>query len=299
MNICLPPLAWRLGSPPDIQCAEPLGEGDFCTCYLVNQTHVLRLAKHAEATASIRRERLLLPHLESRLGVNIPDIEGAGIRLDTGEEFIFYPLVPGVILWPEVLSSIDEATRSSLVRQMAEFATRLHSFPVETARSCGLKEVDPRRYLPELMRRAGEMIARRLDPAVWRYYGRLFELYLDTQEITDYAPSLLHGDLSPGHFLGDLERSTLTGVIDFGDCFIGDRHRDLIFVLEDYGKEILDLFLTFYSPDAKQQASLRVHIFQQLDNVQYCLTQMEEGDQEDVEEAIRTLVTQATTDAVV
>jgi aminoglycoside 2''-phosphotransferase len=299
LNTHLPPLAWHYPSAPDIQSVEALGEGDFCACYLVNCTHVVRLAKHAEASASLQREMLLLPHLAGRVGVPIPQIQGSGTRMDTGEQFVFYPLLPGTILEVEVLSSLERTCRSELVRQMAGFVTWLHGFPVEIARSCGLAEVDPRRYLPELMRRAGDTISHRLDAAVWRYYRWLAELYLDTPELHTYTPALLHGDLSPGHFLADLDRCVLTGVIDFGDCFIGDPHRDLIYLLEDYGQDVLDLFLTFYSPETKQQASRHVQVLQQLDNVEYCIAKLAEGDPQALEEAIRTLVTQATTQAVV
>src|SRR5207237_4757760 len=104
MQTYLPPLAWHHSSSPDIQRVEALGEGDFCTCYLINRTHVLRLAKHAEASASLRREMLLLPRLEERLGVHLPRVQGAGVRVDTGEQFICYPLVPGMALGPEALS---------------------------------------------------------------------------------------------------------------------------------------------------------------------------------------------------
>lgn len=299
MNNCLPPLMWHDAPAPEIQCVEALGEGDFCSCYLINRTHVLRLAKHAEASASLTREMLLLPHLEQRLGVQIPSIRGTGTRMDSGEQFVFYPLVDGTALGPELLSSLDPCCRSDLVRQMAGFATKLHSFPVETARTCGLKEINPLHYLPEMMYRANNLISYRLERDVWRYYTRLLELYLDTPELRIYEPSLLHGDLSPYHFLAELESCTLTGVIDFGDSFIGDPHRDLIFLLEDYGKETLELFLTFYSPETKQQASKRVQVFQQLDNVKYCMSKLWEADEEALQEALRTLVTQATTEAVV
>ena len=103
MNNQLPSLVWHLSSAPEIRSAEALGEGDFCACYLINRTHVLRLAKHAEASASLKREMLLLPHLDQYLDVQIPRITGAGVRADTGEQFVFYPLVPGTILSPEVL----------------------------------------------------------------------------------------------------------------------------------------------------------------------------------------------------
>lgn len=93
MNNRLPTLAWDHSSSPTIHHVEFLGEGDFCICYLVNQTHVVRLARHAEASASLRRERLLLPHLAAYIDIQIPQIQGAGTQVDTGEQFIFYPLV--------------------------------------------------------------------------------------------------------------------------------------------------------------------------------------------------------------
>jgi aminoglycoside 2''-phosphotransferase len=299
MNTSLPSLRWRQVSAPEIQCIEALGEGDFCTCYLINRTHVLRLAKHAQASASLRREMRLLPHLEQHLDVKIPQIQGAGTRVDTGEQFVFYPLIPGTIVEPEVLSSLDGTCRLNVVAQMAEFTARLHSFPVDTARSCGLKEIDPRHYLPEMMRRANQQISDCLEADVWSYYRHILELYLDTPELHSYTPSLLHGDLSPEHFLADLKSCALTGVIDFGDSLIGDPHRDLIYLLEDYGKEILDLFLTFYSPATKEQASLRVQIFQQLNNVEYCLSKQSESNEKALQESLGILVTQATTQAVI
>lgn len=298
MDTCLPSLNWEASAAPEIRSVETLGEGDFCVCYLINRTHVLRLAKHAEGSASLRRENRLLPLLKDHLDVEIPRIEEAGTRTGTGEQFVFYPLVPGVALEPEVLSSLDERCRSSLVGQMAGFAARLHSFPVELAASCGLKEIDPRRYLPEMIGRAGDLISHLMTADVWRYYKRLLELYLDTPELHSYRRALLHGDLSPGHLLADLEGCALTGVIDFGDSIIGDPHRDLIYLLEDYGKDTLDLFLTFYSPDAKRQATTRVQVFQQMNNVEYCISKLSEGG-DTLEEALDTLAAQATTEPLV
>jgi fructosamine-3-kinase len=82
MNACLPSLTWHQTPGPEIQSVEALGGGDFCTCYVINRTHVLRLAKHARASASLRREMLLLPHLEQYLNVQIPQVSGAGTRIE-------------------------------------------------------------------------------------------------------------------------------------------------------------------------------------------------------------------------
>ena len=300
MNITLPPLSWRNAAAPDMYDIQFIGEGDFCTCYLVNQSHVLRIARHFEASEALRREMLLLPNLEQYVDIQIPQIVGAGIRKDSGEQFIFYPFIPGTTLDRHTLMSLDPICRSEMVRQMAGFASQLHNFPVEIARSSHLKEVVPHRYLPELIERAREVISRQLDPAVWRYYERLVDSYLESSELSSYKPTLLHGDLSPGHFLCDLDRCNLTGVIDFGDSLIGDPCWDFIFVLEDYGKDVLEQFLHSYSPDSAPHSMKLVQLFQQLDNVAYCLSKLSSPERtEDFDEAIRTLVTQAFSEPVV
>jgi aminoglycoside 2''-phosphotransferase len=46
--------------------------------------------------------------------------------------------------------------------------------------------------------------------------------FLDDDRHFRFEPVLLHGDLSPEHILVDLERTAITGVIDFGDAVVGD-----------------------------------------------------------------------------
>lgn len=267
----LPRLVWDQSPPPAIEHIEPLGEGDFCTSYLVNGTDVVRLARHAEASASLRREMLLLPQLEAMVDISIPRIRGAGIQAGTEEQFVFYPLVPGTIIDAEILHALDPSCRSSLMQQLARFVAQLHSFPVERARACGLEERDPRRYLPELVDRAESVLAHDLEERGRRECRELVELYLSSPELHRYTPVLLHGDLSPDHILGDVARCALTGVIDFGDCMIGDPCWDLIYILEDYGDDLLDLFLSFYAPHEKATATRRIRIFQQLNDLEYLM----------------------------
>jgi aminoglycoside 2''-phosphotransferase len=295
----LPPLTWRERSAPALSSLDWLGEGDFCACYLVNGSHVLRLAKHREASEALRCEQLLLPLLKAHMQTRIPEIEGAGTRNDTGEEFIYYPLITGTILGPEVLAACTAACRSALVEEMAGFVSRLQGFPLAAARACGLREKNPCQYLPELMKRAGRSLANHLPPVIWQYYSQLVELYLKTPALHTYTPTLLHGDLSPEHLLGDVESCRLSGVIDFGDSFIGDPYWELIYILEDYGEEILELFLTFYdSSAARRDAARRVRLFQQLNNVDYGMERLADGEPSELAMAIETLVMQATTQSI-
>lgn len=145
MDDRLPPLAWDSGEPIVPTRVAPLGEGDFTTCLLLDDTLVLRMAKHDEASAALAREAALLPGLEGYLPVVIPRIVGHGRRADTGQRFVVYPLVPGQALTPAVLAALAAGRRAELVRQMAEFVRALHAVPVAVGEAAGLERVDPRR----------------------------------------------------------------------------------------------------------------------------------------------------------
>ncbi|HVT04868.1 MAG TPA: phosphotransferase [Thermoanaerobaculia bacterium] len=293
MNDSLPPLAWDVGSAQDFESVEALGEGDSFECYLLDGRRVVRLAMHAAASASLRREMILLPHLQRQIDVQIPNIDGSGVGVISGERFVCYPLVPGIPLTPEVLAGVNMGCRLDLIQQIAWVAAQLHSFPIELASSCGVRELTPREYLPGLLREAESAISHHLDPNVWKYHQRLVELYLDTPELQAYRPAFLHGDFSPDHLLVDATACTLTGVIDFSDCCIGDPHWDLIYILQHYGSAVLDELLTTYHPGDKHRTEQRIRIYQELNNVQYCLSMHADGDDEAFAEAVQVLTEQA------
>lgn len=254
----------------------PLGQGDSFTCYL-DGTEVVRVARHAEAVEALRREICFLPPLHEHMSGLVPRITGAG------GDFITYPLLPGKGLTAETLDS-------KLIAEMATLVAKLHRFPIDIARRCGVPELDPRFHLRSVMDRARERVAPRLDAYVWRYYERLFELQ---QRTAAYTTAFLHNDLSPDHFLVDAGR--ITGLIDFGDAVVGDPHWDLIFILEDLGPSALDEFLDCHSPRDKAAAARRVRVYQQLNNVGYCLSRKTA---DAFDEALHTLREQATAEAI-
>lgn len=60
-TVSLPNYSIQWGHGPVVEYTAWLGEGDFCSCYLVNSRYVFRLAKHAKASAAMRVESCLLP----------------------------------------------------------------------------------------------------------------------------------------------------------------------------------------------------------------------------------------------
>lgn len=290
-------LVWDDGRSRDLEHLELLGEGDDFQCYVLDGRDVLRLAKHARASASLRREMRLLPQLQKFVDARIPNIEGSGIRTDSGDRFISYPLLFGTRLAPQVLAGLETGCRLELIRQVARFASQLHGVPIELARSSGVTDLVARDYIAGLLGAAKTAIRHAMNAGVWQYHQRLAERYLDTPQLQMYRPSFLHGDLSPDHLLTDTRTCELTGVIDFSDCCVGDPLRDFIYIHQYYGDATLAEVLEIYRPE-ENRAEERIRIYQEMNSVQYCLSMHAKGDEEALTEGIQILAKQASGERV-
>lgn len=294
-NHFLPNYTLDYGQAPTAERAIWLGEGDFCDCYLVNDRYVFRFAKHAAASAAMQVERCLLPILQSVLTLKVPQIEFAGRCNDTGEGMMGYQFLSGEPLEADLLESLPSAAQNSLVEQMVAFTRQLHTVPLDLVHHCNIRQLEPLPHLTRIIEEGRRQVAPHLSEGVWDYYERLLDEYTRDPSLHTYQPALLHGDLSPDHFLGDPEQATLTGVIDFGDVCIGDPAWDLIYIYEDYGLATFKSFITHYDPENTNLLERKIQLYQSLNNVDYCLGVLAEGYDSDIQEAIAILEEQAET----
>ncbi|MDF1504041.1 phosphotransferase, partial [Roseisolibacter sp. H3M3-2] len=88
------------------------------------------------------------------------------------------------------------------------------------------------------------------------------------------ATALVHRDVAPGHVLYDPAAGRLTGVIDFGDLALGDPARDLIYVDEDFGPDLLDAVLRHYAPGDDAALRRRMRRWQLLELVGWTLDRL-------------------------
>lgn len=293
----LPAYSITWGSAPAAKQIAWLGEGDFCTCYLVNAAYVFRFAKHSEASEAMRVEQCLLPLLKQHLSITVPEPLFGGHCVATGQAMLGYGLVPGEPLEHTVLNRLPVGNQAALIVQMAEAVRSLHALPTQLAHNCGVPAVSPLQHLTSIMNEARIVIAPRLAANVWQYHEELLALYAREPALHTYRPALLHGDLSPDHFLADAEQGKLTGMIDFGDVCISDPAWDIIYICEDYGLEVLQAFLHWYDAENAPLLARKVQVYQHLNNVDYCLQMHMSGDEEQLQAAIDILEEQALTGA--
>jgi hypothetical protein len=122
----------------------------------------------------------------------------------------------------------------------------LHSYPLETAGSLGVKAKwadGLRKISPGIF----NQVLNDLPRPARTWASRMLESHNNQQ----YQPCVIHGDLSlPDHVLFDPGINRVSGIIDFGDLTIGDPAHDFLSILEDGGDSFFALVTENYPMSA-------------------------------------------------
>ena len=219
---------------------EPIGEGDFCFAYRAGE-HIVRIAKHEEAAAAIRREACVLRRIADPLPLEVPR---PTYREPYGAPpFTVHREVRGDVLTRTVWEGLPPSGRARVAEQLATFLRRLHGLTEEGA-ACGVPQLDEAALADRLRRAARTELVGHLSPGVLRRLDT--ELAARAADRAEQSVALLHCDLAPGHVLCDAASGQLTGVIDFGDVAVGPVARDFIYLYEDFGVELFEEVVAAY-----------------------------------------------------
>ena len=248
----------------EVHSISYLSEGWDSTVWEVNGSHVFRFPKRPAIDGGLRKEILLLPGLAPALSLPIPQFD---FVWPGGPEyegvFVGYPKLLGVPLLPEewartlsrsggdVLPCITDGEATHMAgppRQLAEFLTSLHRFPIPRAVALGVPDGDGASWREEY-RALYETVQRRvlplLDEPAQDNLSRTWLEFVDDPANFQFQPALIHRDLSGEHILFDPGQGRITGIIDWEDAAIGDPAFDFTGLL-DYGPEFVQGVLAAY-----------------------------------------------------
>lgn len=266
-------------------------EGDFCSAYVVNDEWIFRFAKHDEARKSLKREYCLLPKLANQITLAIPSPQIACLEDAAKPSFIAYPFLPGQFLSQEQYFTLDGANRTCCAEQAAHFLNEMHSADVRLAENCGVLANDYAARYSDLLKLAREYLFAVLDEPERLFIERVIGNYLESGNASDFR--LLHGDLSPDHFIFDEQTGRISAVIDFGDMMIGDAAWDFLWIYEDYGLDFLSRMLPAYREFDKPALLRRVFKFSQMETISWAVSSQMNGS-DDFTEALIQLQTART-----
>ena len=230
-----------------IQSARPITRGWDSFVLDINDALIFRFPMRDDVIPYLEKEMRLLPELEQALSAPIPHFTYIG----QGDEnypytFVGYPKIGGVALEDERITREQLAT---LAPALAAFLNELHSFPLERAAELAVENHTPQQWR-EMYRERYEDIEKRvfplLDADLRAVSTRYWQAFLRNDSLFIFRPALIHCDLNCEHIFCDLERGTLTGIIDWGDATIGDPALDFVGLCRQRGEEFARQVLAGY-----------------------------------------------------
>jgi aminoglycoside phosphotransferase (APT) family kinase protein len=222
------------------------GEGWDNSAFLVNDELIFRFPRRQLAAPLLLAECRLLPLIARHVSLPVPQPIYRGSAANGYPwEFAGYRRLPGRTASDAVLTDKE---RAGVAEPLGRLLSELHSIPIaEAARRGAEGDTIGRLDFVKRLPLARKMLAR-FGPDLPCDVRRL-ETLLDAAPPTYLSrrDAVVHGDLYGRHLLVDDDRS-LCGVIDWGDCHIGDRAIDLLPVFTLLPPAARGCFFEAYGP---------------------------------------------------
>lgn len=169
----------------------------------------------------------------------------------SGSDYEVNTYLPGAPFDPAFASAIPADALREVARQLGEFLTALHGFPLGAARALGVDELDPATfgaYMEENARAYPfyrQMVFPYLTDRERAWVERLFGDYIAHVKAHPFAVRLAHADMWTFHILVDPPSAKLTGVLDYWPR-ISDPANDFK-AFEHYGSDFVAAVYRHYS----------------------------------------------------
>jgi len=193
-----------------------------------------RLDKLDEEKNNLELEHNILKIFNDRSLNFIPKV----IYYDPKSKSICYKYIQGNLL-NEVWPNLSEKQRNDIMAELGELHYKIHSsISVKEAQRLGLKVHDT--SIKEELAQYKKIIEEKIVES-----DRLHELFKKIEEslnnlsANEPAYGIIHGDLHQGNIL--IKNEHLSGVVDFGDCVVGDIERDFSHYARHYPEHLDDL----------------------------------------------------------
>jgi aminoglycoside 2''-phosphotransferase len=200
--------------------------GDDFRVLEINGEWMFRFPRNEISRKALQVEKGFLARFKAISPLPVPD------HKYSGDDFVGYPKITGALLDAEVFQSLSKKGLARIARQMGQFLSAVHTFPVDKAKHLGVTE-GWSGYHQQAMDCFRDEIAPRLSNSALQKALTCMEGIMS--EVFD--SKVIHGDFAlEDHVFFDEEKQQLCGVIDFADVTINDPAHDFQNIFE-YGGE--------------------------------------------------------------
>lgn len=215
----------RLYPDLDIDAVAVNTVGQNSDILIINEDLIFRFPRYDEGKKRLAGEIELLKALQGRLPLPIPN------PLYVADDFVGYKMIRGKPLWRD---SVTPKNRNQVARQLGEFLAALHRVQLADLPD-RVPHDDQGQSWIDFYQRVKDNLFQFMRPDAIESVRQHFEPVLSN--FFYFKPALRHGDFGTVNVLWDGQ--AITGIIDFGNCAIGDISIDLAGLLSGYGEEFM------------------------------------------------------------
>ena len=205
----------------------------------VDNKYLFRFPRNNEAYKAINKEYKILKILNEKLPSNIKVPKYRYSQLDTDYPYVGYELIEGKFLTNELYDILSKEEKEKIINGMSEFLNILHSIDYKELE---LEINNPIQWYKEFYGRIQKICFKYFDEDLKEKTIELFENYFKDDTMTNYTPTLIHGDLSEDHIIVTEDG---VGIIDFGDLMVFEPSYDLIWAYilnKDFYNKLLEKY---------------------------------------------------------
>ena len=219
--------------------------GQFNTVLCLDERWIFRFPKSPGAAAELAHELELLPGLQGKLLLPIPQPQFSALNDAGAALFMGYAMLPGEPLLRERYAKLaaDARVVDGIARGLADFLLALHAIP-PTEIGLADRGDDARAAWARYEREFRNQLFPHMRAEARRAVERDFAAALGDGDLWRYDPCLTHGDFGTGNILFHAGR--VSGIIDFSFCGPGDPAQDLGALIASYGDNFAERVFRHY-----------------------------------------------------
>lgn len=180
---------------------------------------IVKFPRRHRGSKGIGAEKQVTDLIRGRVAVRIPEIE----LFTSPVLFASYRKLDGQVFDRNIYRKLDDKDKDALAGQLADFMRAMHAVSAEALQQVGVALAPSWTLSTKLMEQQLSSIEHR---AIRKVLPEVLQNQRDLERVTRLAPVLGHFDLHGGNLLLDAKHRQLLGVIDFGNCKLGDPHQD-------------------------------------------------------------------------
>lgn len=216
---------------------EVFDDGWDYVVFVVNNTQVFRFPRREDYVKTLPKEVAFLDKFSSQSPVKVPKLTLH--KMSNGTPYVTYSFIPGIQFKRDVIQDYSQQELHDIAKQIGDFLTVLHAFPLETARTLGFEELDSIKSWSDRLNKIKKVVYPHISETEQAWTTELFSDFIEMITQNPFENKLTHSDIMPEHIIVNPQTHQLSGIIDFSDMCIADPAYDFTF-LRKYGLDFLN-----------------------------------------------------------